>query len=194
MKSPPGRSVVSASTSTAGSASRAAIGRGAGGLRGWRCLRRLGGRSPGSAPGTSAAAPVTAAPFRKSRRSTEPFAIRASSRNVPRSVTRLSREGHGAGTTTARRAKPRNGFSRVLRVVVPSWFVTGRFPRGADFAFPASPWRPRRRSPRRRQTSGIRRRCRCVPPGIRRAPGPAADASRSQQVAAPVPRARMRVG
>src|SRR5258706_7625321 len=67
MKSPPGRSVVSTSTSPAGSVSRGAIGAGDGTLAGGACAP--------AAPGTSAAAPaaalVAAALFRKSRRFTE---------------------------------------------------------------------------------------------------------------------------
>src|SRR5512145_2332390 len=72
MKSPPGRSVVSSSATTAGgSASRAAAG--AAGARGpW--VADAGDAAWAAAAtesGTSAAALVTAAPFRKFRRSTE---------------------------------------------------------------------------------------------------------------------------
>ena len=68
MKSPPGRSVVMASTSAGGSVSRAAAGAG---------VRASAAAGAGpcaaevTAPGSSAAAPVAAVPFRKPRRSTE---------------------------------------------------------------------------------------------------------------------------
>src|ERR1041385_2076305 len=72
MKSPPGRSVVTISASSEGSVSRGAIGAVAG-LAG--AAAGAGGAVCASAPAAlpTRAAPVTAALFRKSRRSTDPF-------------------------------------------------------------------------------------------------------------------------
>src|SRR4029079_10051600 len=66
MKSPPGRSVVSTSTVGDGSVSRAGVGADA---DAGAALCACG--SAFATPGTNAAAPVTAALFRKPRRSTE---------------------------------------------------------------------------------------------------------------------------
>src|SRR5438105_5449475 len=72
MKSPPGRSVVTMSASRAGSLSRGATGAVAGPATG-----ATAGAVCASAPAAlpTRAAPVTAALFRKSRRSTDPFFV-----------------------------------------------------------------------------------------------------------------------
>src|SRR5687767_3356990 len=74
MKSPPGRSVVRTSTWPDGSTSRGVVGAEAGAGRcPWGGWAGEGACAPAIEPGTNAAAPVTAACFRKSRRPTDRF-------------------------------------------------------------------------------------------------------------------------
>src|SRR5438067_3195670 len=124
MKSPPGRSVVTISASSAGSVSRGATGAVAG-----PAAAGADGAVWASAPAAlpTMAAPVTAALFRKSRRSTEPFFfIVAVAYNSQRfmAITRLGRValvGLVAATTASalfaqgnRQAQSPDEFKRML--------------------------------------------------------------------------------